>query len=168
MMGAGKTAVGMQLARDLAVPFLDTDHEIETAARRTIPEIFARDGESFFRARESEVLSRLLQGPPAILSTGGGAFLRAENRELIARHGVSVWLRADLPTLWARVKGRGNRPLLQTPDPRGTLAGLLDARAPVYAQARLVIDSDRLSAVETTAAQLRSLLANHTDILEIG
>ena len=74
-MGAGKTAVGTAMARLLSVPFVDSDDEIERAANMTVAEIFARDGEAFFRARESEVLNRLLSGAPCILSTGGGAFL---------------------------------------------------------------------------------------------
>ncbi len=75
MMGAGKTAVGTAVARALAVPFRDSDEEIVKAANRSIAEIFERDGEAFFRARETEVLARLLRGAPCILSTGGGAFL---------------------------------------------------------------------------------------------
>ena len=76
MMGAGKTAVGTALARDLSVPFRDSDEEIVRAANRSIAEIFERDGEAFFRARETEVLGRLLHGDPCVLSTGGGAFWR--------------------------------------------------------------------------------------------
>ena len=72
MMGAGKTAVGTALARLLAVPFVDSDEEIVLAADRSIAEIFQRDGEAFFRARETEVLSRLLRGQPCVLSTGPG------------------------------------------------------------------------------------------------
>ena len=104
MMGAGKTAVGTQLARVLGVPFLDSDEEIVRAANRSIAEIFERDGEPFFRARETEVLSRLLRGAPCVLSTGGGAFLAEPNRQMIADHGVSVWLRADLDLLWQWVR----------------------------------------------------------------
>ena len=75
MMGAGKTAVGTALARNLGVPFRDSDEEIVKAAQRSIAEIFERDGEPFFRARETEVLLRLVKGEPCVLSTGGGAFL---------------------------------------------------------------------------------------------
>ncbi len=74
MMGAGKTAVGTALARLLSVDFLDSDEEITRAADRSIAEIFERDGEPFFRARDSEVLNRLLRGQPCVLSTGGGGF----------------------------------------------------------------------------------------------
>lgn len=141
MMGCGKTAVGTALAARLGVPFRDTDHAIETASRMTIPEIFERDGEAFFRARESEVLRRLLAGGPAVISTGGGAFLRAENRAAIAARGISVWLRAPADLLWSRVRHRTTRPLLNTADPRGTLERLLAERVPHYARAGVVVDS---------------------------
>ncbi|MDB6453345.1 shikimate kinase [Falsirhodobacter sp. 20TX0035] len=166
MMGAGKTAVGTQLARQLGVPFLDTDHEIEAAAHRTIPEIFARDGEAFFRARETQVLDRLLQGPPSVLSTGGGAFLAEANRDLIDAYGVSVWLSADLETLWQRVRNRNTRPLLRTPNPRRTLADLLTAREGIYARARVTVPSERGTSVERTAQRVQDALAAHPDVLE--
>ena len=82
MMGAGKTAVGTAVARHLGVPFLDSDEEIVRAADRSIAEIFERDGEAFFRARETEVLGRLLRDTPCILSTGGGAFLSDGGRRV--------------------------------------------------------------------------------------
>ena len=122
MMGAGKTAVGTALARLLAVDFLDLDEEITLAADRSIAEIFERDGEAFFRARESEVLARLLRGQPCVLSTGGGAFLAEANRQMIHDAGVSVWLRADLDLLWQRVRHKATRPLLRTANPRGPCA----------------------------------------------
>lgn len=124
MMGSGKTAVGRALAQRLHVPFLDSDAAIEEAAHATIAEIFARDGEPFFRDREAEVIARLLAGPPAVLSTGGGAFVAERNRAAIAARGVAVWLQADLDTLWERVRHKETRPLLRTADPRGTLARL--------------------------------------------
>ncbi len=140
MMGCGKTAVGTALAARLGVPFRDTDEALTAAARMTIAEIFARDGEPFFRARESEVLARLLAQGPGIVSTGGGAFLLASNRALIARLGVSVWLKADAELLWSRVRHRNTRPLLMTDDPKGTLIELLAARTPAYEAARVVAE----------------------------
>ncbi len=166
MMGAGKTAVGTQLARQLGVPFVDTDHEIEAAAHRTIPEIFARDGEEFFRARETQVLERLLQGAPSVLSTGGGAFLAEANRDLIRDKGVSVWLSADLDTLWQRVRNRNTRPLLRTPNPRRTLADLLAAREGIYAQACITVPSKRGTSVERMAQRVQEALAAYPDVME--
>ncbi|WP_092646333.1 shikimate kinase [Jannaschia faecimaris] len=141
MMGCGKSAIGNALAARLGVPFRDTDEALTAAARMTIAEIFARDGEAFFRARESEVLARLLAEGPGVVSTGGGAFLRAENRALIAELGVSVWLKADAELLWSRVKQRTTRPLLMTDDPKATLMELLEARTPSYREADLVAEA---------------------------
>jgi len=158
MMGAGKTAVGTALARLLGVPFLDSDAEIEQAANMSIAEIFARDGEEFFRRKETQVIERLLQGSPGILSTGGGAFMRAENRDLIAAHGVSVWLKASLEVLWSRVRHKDTRPLLRTADPYGTLKALAATREPIYGLADLVIESASEQAVDDMALKVQAAL----------
>ena len=166
MMGAGKTAVGTALARLLAVEFLDSDEEITRAADRSIAEIFERDGEIFFRARESEVLARLLRGEPCVLSTGGGAFLAEANRQMIHEAGVSVWLRADLDLLWQRVRHKTTRPLLRTANPRETLRQIHDARAPLYAQADVVVDSVPDLSVEAMAQRVADALTARPDVLE--
>ncbi|MBW7921485.1 MAG: shikimate kinase [Rubellimicrobium sp.] len=165
MMGAGKTAVGRVLAQKLGVPFLDSDAAIEEAAQATIAEIFARDGQEFFRAREAEVIARLLSGPPAILSTGGGAYMQERVRALIHDAGVALWLNADLATLWARVRHRDTRPLLRTPDPYATLAGIYERRVPVYALAELSIRVAPHFSVEETAARALDVLATRPDVL---
>jgi shikimate kinase len=165
MMGAGKTAVGQALARRLDVPFTDSDAAIEAAANLSISEIFARDGEVFFREKEAQVIARLLKGRRGVLSIGGGAFLSEANRAHIRRYGVSVWLRATVEVLWPRVRRKSNRPLLKTPDPRGTLARLVAERAPIYAQADIVIDTrPELSAAETSAL-VHEAIAARTDVL---
>lgn len=166
MMGAGKTAVGTALARALGVPFLDSDEEIERAASMPVAEIFRRDGEPFFRARESEVLARLLSGPPSVLSTGGGAFLSPANRQLIAEKGVAVWLKADLELLWQRVRHKTTRPLLRTPDPKATLTQLLAAREPFYALAALTVEAVPEYSVEDMAGKVLAALATRPEILE--
>lgn len=158
MMGSGKTAVGTALARLLGVPFLDSDEEIERAAQMTVSEIFARDGEPFFRDRESEVLARLLAGVPAVVSTGGGAFMAERNRTAIAERGVSVWLKADLDLLWNRVRHKNTRPLLRTSDPKGTLARLLADREPVYALAQVVVEAQPGLSIEDMAHKVIAAL----------
>ena len=168
MMGSGKTAVGRALAARLDVPFLDSDTAIEEAAQLTIAEIFARDGEAFFRDREAEVIARLLSGPPAVLSTGGGAFMAERNRAAISARGVSVWLEADLDTLWERVRHKDSRPLLRTANPRGTLAALYAQRGPIYALADLRIKVDPRSSIEDTAAGVIETLATRPDVLEVA
>lgn len=166
MMGAGKTAVGTHLARLLGVPFVDSDEAIVAAANRSIAEIFARDGEAFFREKETQVLRRLLAGPPCILSTGGGAFLSPVNRAEIAAKGVSLWLNADLDLLWNRVRHKNTRPLLRTANPRDTLRGLLEARSPVYALADIAVQSQADYSVEEMARKVLRALEDHGGIVE--
>ena len=141
LMGAGKTTVGRRLARRLDLAFVDTDAEIEQAAGETIPEIFEQRGEATFRAGERRVIARLLGEGPRVLATGGGAFMDPLTRANIAARGISVWLKADLDVLMKRVGKRGDRPLLQTDDPRETMKRLMDQRYPVYAEADITIES---------------------------
>ncbi|EYD71666.1 Shikimate kinase I [Limimaricola hongkongensis DSM 17492] len=168
MMGSGKTAIGKALSARLGCGFVDSDAAIEEAAKCTIAEIFARDGEAFFRARESEVLARLLEAGPRVVSTGGGAFLAPRNRAVIAEHGAAFWLDADLDLLWERVRHKSTRPLLRTPDPRGTLARLLEERRPLYAEAPLRLTARPGDSIEATTARVIETLAARPDILEIS
>jgi shikimate kinase len=161
MMGSGKSSIGKRLAQRLALPFIDADAEIETAAAMTIPEIFATRGEAEFRAGERRVIDRILANGPQVLATGGGAFMNAETRERVAQAGVSIWLKAEPDVLMRRVRKRGNRPLLQTADPDRTLRELLAAREPTYALADLTIisrDEPHEIAVEAIIAALDSHL----------
>jgi len=166
MMGAGKTAVGQALARMLAVPFLDSDEEIRRAANMDISEIFARDGEAFFRDREAEVIARLLEEQRCVLSTGGGAFLAERNRLAIGAAGVSVWLNAPLELLWARVRHKDTRPLLRTADPRATLAEIYAARVPIYARADLSVQAHAAYSIAHMANAVVDVLKTRPDVLE--
>ena len=142
MMGVGKSSVGRRLAARLSIPFVDADSEIENAAKMTIPEIFARHGEAYFRSGEARVLARLLESGPQVLATGGGAFMNEDTRALIKLKGVSVWLHADFDVLMRRTsKRRSDRPLLQTEDPGETLRRLLAQREPTYALDDLTVQS---------------------------
>ncbi|MBT3140758.1 shikimate kinase [Phaeobacter gallaeciensis] len=165
MMGAGKTAVGRALAARLDVPFLDSDAEIESAANMSIPEIFERDGEPFFRLKESQVIGRLLDEERGVLSTGGGAFLSQDNRRMISERGVAVWLKADLDVLWQRVRHKDTRPLLRTANPRATLAGLYDARVPFYAEAGVAVASDGDASIEEMVDRVIEALQARPDVL---
>ncbi len=158
LMGAGKTKIGRRLSARLNLPFFDSDGEIEEAAGETIDEIFRNRGEDVFRDGERRVIARLLAQPPHILATGGGAFMDPATRAAIRRRGVSVWLRADLDVLVARVSRRGNRPLLKARDPRAVLAELIERRHPIYAEADLIVDSSE-GPPETTATRVIAALA---------
>jgi shikimate kinase len=159
LMGAGKSKVGRRLALRLGLPFFDSDREIETAAGETIEEIFANRGERVFRAGERRVIARLLAQPVHVLATGGGAFMDPATRELVARRGVSLWLRADLDVLVSRVLRRSNRPLLKQGDPRVILAELIERRYPLYAEADVVVDSGEGSPEATVTRAIAALAA---------
>ncbi len=141
LMGAGKSSIGRRLGQRLGLPFIDADAEIETAAGTTIEEIFQRHGEQAFRDGERRVIARLLDNPPHVLATGGGAFMDPSTRALIRARAVSVWLRADIALLLARVARRNNRPLLKNGDPRAVLEKLIAERHPVYAEADITVES---------------------------
>ena len=141
LMGSGKSSVGKRFAQALDLPFRDADDEVETAAGRSIPEIFEQLGEPAFRDGERRVIARLLEGPPIVLATGGGAFMNSETREIIKARSVSVWLKADLPILAKRVARKDNRPLLTGKDPLAVLTEQAAVRYPAYAQADITVET---------------------------
>ncbi|WP_395674763.1 shikimate kinase [Inquilinus sp.] len=160
LMGAGKTAVGKRAAARLGLDFVDADHEIETAAGCTIPDIFERYGEPAFRDLERRVIARLMHDPVQVLSTGGGAFMDPQTRAVIAEFGLSVWLKAELSVLAARTAKRSNRPLLRGGDPKELLAQLMERRHPVYALADLTVES-RDGPVEETVDRVLAAIDAH-------
>jgi len=142
LMGAGKTSVGRTLAKRLHKSFYDMDQEIERATGVKVRVIFEIEGEAGFRARESKVLSALVQHEDIVLATGGGAVLSGQNRQLLAEHGTVVYLRAAPRDLWQRTRHDKNRPLLQTDDPLAKLQGLFEERDPLYREiADVVVDT---------------------------
>ncbi len=157
LMGCGKTSVGRKLAQRLSLSFVDADEEIERAANKTIPEIFAEHGEPYFRAGERRVIARLLRAGPQVLATGGGAFMNDDTRAAIKIAGVSVWLRAELPLLMKRVARRSNRPLLKAADPEATMRKFIEVRYPVYALADVPVDSRDVSHDVMAEAVIRAL-----------
>ncbi|MEM7428127.1 MAG: shikimate kinase [Pseudomonadota bacterium] len=160
LMGAGKTSVGRRLAQRLDLPFEDADAEIERAAGKTIPEIFADHGEAEFRNGEKRVIARLLDNGPQILATGGGAFMDGETRDILAAKALSVWLNADVDLLLKRVKRRSNRPLLAQGDPKQTLNRLIAERYPVYALADIEVMSKDAPHQRIVSAIVKALQAH--------
>lgn len=159
LMGAGKSAVGRILAARLGRPFADTDALIEAEAGATIAELWAAEGEEAFRARERrwiEDIPKLLSGH--VIALGGGMFVGEENVARLRASTWSVWLRARLATLLARLAGDSTgRPLLTGPDPAARLAELEAARAPWYERAHVVLDTDDGEPAEVAAAVERAL-----------
>ena len=166
MMGSGKSAVGKVISSTLDVPFKDADIEIERAAKLSIPEIFDRHGEEFFREKEDQVIKRLLNEKSCILATGGGAFINKNVRNSIKEKGVSVWLNADLETLWKRVKHKRSRPLLNTNNPRETLGNIYTDRIKIYSLADVIIDSLDKSSLEEMAKLVIKSLLDRSDLIE--
>ncbi len=167
MMGSGKSSIGQKLAQRLGLKFVDADAEIAAAAGMSIPEIFAKFGEGYFRDGERRVLCRLLNGGPLVLATGGGAFLDPRTRRRIAERGVSIWFDADHETLLRRVRRKGDRPLLHTEDPAATLRRLMDERNPLYATADLKLVSQDVPH-EAMVEQTLALLADRLPTLAFG
>jgi len=166
MMGSGKSAVGKLVSSILDVPFRDADLEIERAAKLTIPEIFDRHGEEFFRDKENQVIKRLLHEKCCILATGGGAFINQKIRKSINEQGVSVWLNADVETLWKRVKHKRSRPLLRTDNPRETLTNIYTDRFKTYSLADIIIDSNDKSSLEEMASLVIKSLLDRNNLIE--
>ena len=143
-MGCGKSTVGIKLSYRLRRALEDTDKLIEKEEGRTISEIFATDGEAYFRNLETECLKKLIQTTEGkIISVGGGLPIREENHALLKELGTVIYLRATPETIYERVKHDTTRPLLQGDNPQEKIRTLLQERTPVYEQAAdFVIDVD--------------------------
>ncbi len=142
-MGAGKSTIGRLLAKELSLPFKDSDKEIEERTGASIPLIFDVEGEAGFRDREQAVISELSQKQGLVLATGGGAVLRPENRQAMRQGAVVIYLHASVEHQLARTARDRNRPLLQTANPEQVLTDLLALRDPLYREvATLIIETD--------------------------
>lgn len=160
LMGVGKSSVGRRLATALDLPFRDADVEIEAAAGRSIPDIFAEMGEPAFREGERKVIARLLDDPPHVLATGGGAFVSEETRRLIKAKAISVWLKADLEVLARRVGRKDSRPLLIGRDPLEVLKAQAEVRYPHYAEADIVVETGDAPHHVTVDQVIRAITAH--------
>lgn len=141
-MGAGKTTVGKQLAKQLGKTFYDTDHEIEKRTGVKIPVIFDLEGEAGFRKRETAVIEELVQIKNIVLATGGGAILAEENRRALKANGCVIYLRATVNDLYKRMRHDKQRPLLQNVDIKAKLETLYQERNPIYTStADIIVDT---------------------------
>ena len=161
LMGAGKTSVGKALAESMEYDFVDSDDVIVERAGMSISDIFATHGEPHFRALERDVLSDLMQDQqPHVIGTGGGAFMNDKTREVNKTAGISIFLKADLEVLLERVGTGEGRPLLEAGNPREILAGLIERRYPVYAEADLTV-ATKTEPMEETLKRVTQALYNH-------
>ena len=142
-MGAGKSAVGRQLARQLHLEFVDSDEEVETRTGVDIPFIFEKEGEAGFRKREATVIDDLSQRDGIVLATGGGAIMDPQNRNNLGARGLVVYLHTSVDQQLSRTRKGRDRPLLDNDDPRAVLETLMAAREPLYREiADLTVDTD--------------------------
>ena len=155
-MGTGKTTVGPRLASLLGLPFLDTDRYLEARIGKTIPQIFARKGESFFRKEETKLLLEFFQKTPHVLSLGGGIILAEGNRGILSR-GIWINLKAMPATILKRVGSKKTRPLLKKKNQREIIEELLNGRRPLYDLAPFQIETDTLS-VDGVIAKIFQIL----------
>ena len=132
MMGAGKSTVGVRLARRLDRAFLDVDRELECRLGVDIPTVFDLEGEAGFRRRESQLIEELSGREGLVMATGGGAVLLPANREALASRGLVIYLRATPADLWQRLRRDKHRPLLRADNPRQRVFDLVEERDPLY------------------------------------
>ena len=155
LMGVGKTTVGSKLAARLGYYFIDSDQEIEDREKKTITEIFAQDGEKYFREVEKNIIQEIILRDEAIvLSLGGGAFIDEDTRKILKEKAVTIWLNADIDDILFRVAGKNNRPLLNQNNRRKVLEDLLAKRKPIYSQADLQFNTSS----ESHESLIRKLL----------
>jgi shikimate kinase len=157
-MGAGKSAVGRQLAKLLHLEFIDSDDEIETRTGVDIPFIFEKEGEEGFRKREVQVIDELSQKDGIVLATGGGAIADPENRNRLGARGYVVYLYTTVNQQLERTQRGRDRPMLDNDDPEKVLEELMSIRDPLYREvADLIVETDGRR-VQTVAREIHESL----------
>jgi len=159
LMGSGKTSVGKRLARRLSLPFVDGDQEIEKAAGLSLVDVLKCFGEQEYRAGEERVMRRLLQGTPCVLASGGGSFVAKKTRELAKQYALTIWLKADIETLYQRTAGRTRRPFLLGDNAtiKNKLSEYIAEEYPFYSEADIVVET-RNERVENTVRRVLSAI----------
>jgi len=157
-MGTGKTAVGRQLAKQKGWNFVDLDELIELQQQRRIVDIFAQEGEAYFRKIEKKILKQAATQNKFVVACGGGVVLDPDNIKLMKKTGILICLRATCEEILKRVSASSWRPILNVAKPRERIELLLKMRAPYYMQADKTIDTSRSSIRQVVAKISRILL----------
>lgn len=153
-MGTGKTSTGRMLAKKLGYSAIDLDQKIEATHQMTIPEIFTKYGEEYFRNLETEVVKTLPTLKNTVISTGGGTVKRSENRELLRSAGIIISLHASVDAVLQRTARRGERPVLDQKDHgdrREAVKELMESRKALYEQADYIIDTSELTLMQVVS-----------------
>jgi len=156
-MGTGKTSIGRQLAKIKRWRFVDLDDRIEEKEKRGIPDIFAKDGETYFRKIEKQVLKEISLGEDLVIACGGGIVIQKENIELMKATGKIICLTSSAEAILKRTSRFINRPLLNVADPKAKIESLLKERAEYYALADITVDTSSLT-VKEAAEKLSELI----------
>lgn len=162
LMGSGKTSVGKRLAQKLALPFVDGDQEIEKAAGLSLVDVLKCFGEKEYRAGEERVMKRLLQGAPCVLASGGGSFVAKQTRCLAKENALTIWLKADIDTLYHRTAGRTRRPFLLGDNVtiKEKLREYISEEYPFYSEADIVVET-RNERVDITVRRVLTAIKNY-------
>lgn len=147
-MGTGKTSVGCLLAKKKKWHFVDLDEYIELSQQRRIADIFAKDGEPYFRKIEKRALKEVASQKEFVVACGGGIVLDKDNIKLMKKSGILICLSASAKEILKRVSVNASRPLLNVANPRKRIELLLKMRASYYMQADKIIDTSCLSIKE--------------------
>jgi len=164
-MGTGKTTVGRAIAQKTGFNVLDSDHEIERLQGKTIPDIFAQQGEPAFRAMEREFMERGHPAERTIVACGGGLVVQPGMLALLKRKGVVICLHASLETILARTARHRNRPLLAVEDPEERIRTLYAARESIYRQSGTLILTDNRPLHEIVAHVMRTWKRDAADFV---
>lgn len=165
LMGAGKTSVGRALARNLGIPFVDSDKEIEKISGCSVVDIFSLYGEKEFRRVEEKVIERLIDTPPfvKVISTGEGAFITEAVRKIVLDKALTIWLKASLELLVKRTNFRHTRPQLLNTDSRKILAQLIKERYDTYALADITVETVDEN-IHKTLAKVLNAIQQHDNV----
>jgi len=147
-MGTGKTAVGSELSKKIGWQFVDLDDLIELKEKKVIADIFAKEGEPYFRRLESRVLKEVSQETKFVVACGGGIVINPKNIETMKETGIVICLCASPEAILKRTAGHAHRPLMNVKDPKKQIGLLLKLRAPYYAQADKTIDTSKIPVKE--------------------